>query len=58
MHARDRWDVDMEPGRGNLGGGERGGTAAINGTRVNSSNYRPEYSVRVSSARGWNNTTL
>ena len=25
MHAREKWDVDMELGRGNLGGGrERG----------------------------------
>ena len=58
MHAREKWDVDMELGRGDLGGGERGGTTAINGTRVNSSKYRPESSVRVPSARGWNNTTL
>ena len=58
MHARAKWDVDMELGQGDLGGGERGGTTAINGTRVNSSNYRPESSVQVSSARGCNNTTL
>ena len=38
MHAREKWDVDMDLGRGNLrGGGERGGTTAINGTNVNSS---------------------
>ena len=38
MHAREKWDVDMELGRGNLRGGvERGGTTAINGTNVNSS---------------------
>ena len=25
MHARAKWDVDMEPGRGNLGWREREG---------------------------------
>ena len=50
--------VDMELGGGNLGGGERGGTTSINGTRVNSSKYRPESIVRVAAVRGWNNTTL
>ena len=24
MHAREKWDVDMEPGQGNLGGGGGG----------------------------------
>ena len=38
-------NVDMELGRGNLGGGGRGGTTAINGTRVNNTKYRPESSV-------------
>ena len=41
MHARAKWDVDMELRRGDLGGGEREGTTAINGTRVNSTKYRP-----------------
>ena len=50
--------VDMELGRVNLGGGGRGGTTAVNGTRVNSSKYRPESSVWVAAVRGWNSTTL
>ena len=44
--------VDTELGRGNLGGGGRGGTTAINGTRVNSSKYRPESSVREAVVQG------
>ena len=43
---------DMEFGRGNLGEGERGGTTAINGTRVNNPKYRPESSVWVAPVRG------
>ena len=35
-----------------------GGILDRDGTRVNSAKYRPESSVRIPSARGWNTTTL
>ena len=46
----------MELGRGDLGGGERGGTTAINGTRVNNPKYRPESSVWVAAVQGLETT--
>ena len=52
MHARAKWHVDMDLGRGNIGGGEKGGTTAINGTRVNKPKYRPESIFGVAAARG------
>ena len=48
----DKVTEDMDFGRGNLGGGGRGGTTAINGTRVNSLKYRPESSVQVAAPQG------
>ena len=46
----------MDLGRVNLGGGERGGTTAINGTRVNKPKYRPESSVWVAAVWGLETT--
>ena len=47
---------DMDLGRGNLGGVERGGDHSRQWTRVNNSKYRPESSVGVAAVRGLETT--
>ena len=50
---------DTEHGRGNLwGGGREGGPKPSMGPSYIVLNIRPESSVGIPSAQGWNNTTL